>query len=222
MGDGAIITTNPVNAYVYADTMTYAISLYTVNSFGCNSDTLTKLFTVYPNPHVNAGPDRYILEGGSIVLSTVLYGNDMTYLWTTVLPTVNGTTYMVDNTVANPRILRPLTDVTYKLTVTARGGCTMSDLVYVKLLRFPVIPNTFTPNNDGINDTWKIDYLNTYPDNRVQVFTRGGQKVFESRGYNTPWDGTLKGKPLPVDTYYYIIEPGSGRDPITGYVQILK
>ena len=112
--------------------------------------------------------------------------------------------------------------MTYRLTVTARGGCSLSDDVFVKLLKFPIIPNTFTPNNDGINDTWRIDYLNTYPNNVVQVFTRTGQLVFESRGYNTPWDGTIKGKPLPFDTYYYIIEPGNGRDPLTGYVTILK
>jgi len=112
--------------------------------------------------------------------------------------------------------------MTYTLTVTARGGCPTSDDVFVKLLKFPVIPNTFTPNGDNNHDKWVIDYLNTYPDNRVQVFTRTGQVVFESRGYNTPWDGTIKGKPLPFDTYYYIIEPGNGRDPITGYVTILR
>jgi gliding motility-associated-like protein len=120
------------------------------------------------------------------------------------------------------KVNKPLTDMTYRLTVTVRGGCSASDEVFVKLLKFPVIPNSFTPNNDGINDTWRIDYLNTYPNNRVQVFTRTGQQVFESRGYDKPWDGTLKGKPLPIDTYYYIIEPGNGRDPITGYVTILK
>ena len=222
LGDGGISTSNPVRNYLYADTITYFVTLYVVNINGCNSDTLSKPFTVYPNPKVNAGPDRFILEGGSIVLESVVTGNDLKYLWTTVLPTINGTTFMVDNTVAKPRIIKPLTDITYKLTVTARGGCQLSDLVFVKLLKFPTIPNTFTPNNDGINDTWRIDYLNTYPDNRVQVFTRTGQLVFESRGYNTPWDGTLKGKSLPVDTYYYIIEPGNGRDPITGYVTIIK
>ena len=101
-------------------------------------------------------------------------------------------------------------------------GCQLSDDVFVKLLKFPAIPNTFTPNGDGINDQWRIDYLNSYPDNRVQIFTRAGNLIFESRGYNTPWDGTFKGKPMPFDTYYYIIEPGNGRDPITGYVTIIK
>ena len=112
--------------------------------------------------------------------------------------------------------------MTYKLTVTARGGCARSDEMFVKLLKGPRIPNTFTPNNDGINDKWEIQYLNTYPKNRVQVFTKAGQLVFESYGYTSPWDGTYKGKPLPMDTYYYIIEPNNGRDPITGYVTIVK
>jgi gliding motility-associated-like protein len=215
LGDGSIRNTNTVT-YTYTDTITFNVKLYTINTpHGCNSDTITKQFTVYPYPHVNAGPDRNILEGGQITLESVTFANDPQYLWTPNL-------YLVNNKVARPVVNKPLTDMTYTLTVTARGGCTLSDDVFVKLLKFPVIPNTFTPNNDGKNDTWRIDYLNTYPNNRVQIFTRTGQLVFESRGYNTPWDGTLKGKPLPFDTYYYIIEPGNGRDPITGYVTIIK
>ncbi len=215
LGDGSgIYTTNPIN-YTYTTAKTYTITFYSVNSIGCNSDTITKSFTVHSYPVVDAGPDRYILEGGQITLQPVVTGNDLQYVWTP-------NQYLIDNKVANVKVNKPLTDMTYTLTVTARGGCAASDKMFVKLLKFPKIPNTFTPNNDGINDVWSIDYLNTYPDNRVQVFNRAGQLVFESRGYNTPWDGTIKGKPLPFDTYYYIIEPGNGRDPLTGYVTIVK
>ena len=129
---------------------------------------------------------------------------------------------MIDTKVATPTAANMLDDITYTLTVTARGGCTSSDKMFVKVLKFPKIPNTFTPNGDGINETWIIEYLDTYPNNRVQVFTRTGQLVFESRGYRTPWDGKVNGKPLPFDTYYYIVEPESGRKPITGYVTIIK
>ncbi len=214
MGDGNVVYTNPVN-YLFKDTITYTVTFFARNNFGCNTDTISKLFTVYPYPKVNAGPDRVILEGGSIQLDAIVSGNDLQFLWTPNL-------YLSDNKIQKPRVNKPLTDMTYRLTVTARGGCSLPDDVFVKLLKFPVIPNTFTPNNDGINDTWRIDYLNTYPQNRVQVFTRAGQLIFESRGYNQPWDGTIKGKTLPLDTYYYIIEPGNGREPITGYVTILK
>jgi gliding motility-associated-like protein len=64
--------------------------------------------------------------------------------------------------------------------------------------------------------------LESYPDCKVQVFNRYGQIVFESKGYTVPWDGTKKGQPLPFGTYYYIIEPGSGLKPVTGYVTIIK
>jgi gliding motility-associated-like protein len=214
MGDGTLKFINPV-PYTYADTITYNITMYSINTHGCNSDTITKPFTVYPYPHVSAGPDKFVLEGGSVELESTSFANDPKYNWTPDL-------YLTDAKIARPRVMNPKTDMTYRLTVTGRGGCAISDDVFVKLLKFPVIPNTFTPNGDGINDTWRIDFLNTYPENRVQIFTRTGKIVFESRGYNTPWDGTIKGKPLPFDTYYYIIEPGNGRDPITGYVTILK
>ena len=214
-GDGSSATGSPVVTHTYADTLTYNVSLYIVNSNGCYSDTMTKAFIVYPYPVVNAGPDRYVLEQGSIIIQATATGNDLLYLWT---PNI----YLNNNRIIMPRASKLLDDVTYTLSVTARGGCVAQDQVFVKLLRAPKIPNTFTPNNDGINDVWKIEYLDTYPDNRVQVFTRTGQLVFESRGYNKPWDGTLKGKTLPFDTYYYIIEPNNGREPITGYVTILK
>ncbi len=214
-GDGLTTSGSPVVSHIYADTLTYSASLYIINSHGCKSDTTTRSFTVYPYPRVDAGPDRYVLELGLITIQATASGNDLQFLWTPAL-------YLNNNRLLTPTAKNLQSDMTYTLSVTARGGCTASDDVFVKLLRAPKIPNTFTPNNDGINDVWKIEYLDTYPNNRVQVFTRTGQLVFESRGYSTPWNGTLNGKPLPFDTYYYIIEPNNGRTPITGYVTIVK
>ena len=214
-GDGTSDSSSGVVTHVYPDTVTYYASLYIINRNGCNSDTTTQPFTVYPFPVVNAGPDKLVLEYGSIVIQATATGNDLQYLWT---PNI----YLSDNKIITPKASNLLDDVTYILTVTARGGCVAQDAVFVKLLKAPKIPNTFTPNNDGINDVWAIQYLDTYPDNRVQVFTRSGQLIFESHGYSKPWDGTFKGKPLPFDTYYYVIEPNNGRGPITGYVTIIK
>lgn len=214
LGDGNT-QNSPTFSHTYFAADTFNVKLYITNSFGCNSDTISKPFPVYDYPSVNAGPDKYVLEGGIVVLTPTVTGQNLQYLWTPNL-------YMNDNTKENPKVIDPKTDITYTLTVTGIGGCPKSDQVFVKLLKFPRIPNTFTPNGDGINDTWKIEHLDSYPDNYVQVFTRTGQKVYESRGSKIEWDGMLKGKPLPVDTYYYIIEPGNGRDPITGYVTIMK
>ncbi len=217
MGDHTQYHTPVIKHAYLTDTVVYSISLYIVNSQGCNSDTVTKPVKIYPNPVVDAGPDRLVLQGGSVKMQPVVTGVDMQYLWTP-------NTYFINN---NNRTLAPRArdiqqDILYTLTVTARGGCTRQDQVFVKVLRPPKIPNTFTPNNDGINDKWVIQYLDDYPNSRVQVFTRAGQLVYECNGIYRPWNGTYGGKPLPFDTYYYIIEAGNGREPFTGYVTIIK
>jgi gliding motility-associated-like protein len=61
-----------------------------------------------------------------------------------------------------------------------------------------------------------------YPNSRIQVFSRSGQLVFQSVGYGTAWDGTWKGQPLPIGTYYYIIQPGLGLEVIRGSVSLIR
>ena len=206
---------NPVHLYGTANT--FMVSLHIINSQGCNSDTLVKPFTVHPYPVVDAGPDRVVLDGGTVILKPVVTGNGLQYSWSPPL-------YLSSLTSPAPSVINPLADITYTLKVTAAGGCAASDNVTVKLLKAPKIPNTFTPNGDGINERWLIKYLESYPDCRIQVFTRAGQLVYESKGYSdaTAWNGTMNGKTLPIDTYYYILEPGSGRKPITGFVTVVK
>lgn len=85
-----------------------------------------------------------------------------------------------------------------------------------------VIPNTFTPNGDGVNDTWNIQFLNAYLNCSVDIFTRYGQKVYSSIGYAIPWDGTLRGAALPAGTYYYIINLKNGLSPLSGFVALLR
>jgi gliding motility-associated-like protein len=85
------------------------------------------------------------------------------------------------------------------------------------------IPNAFSPNGDNINDKWVIPELNLYPNCKVNVYNRYGQPVFSaSNGYSMPWDGTYNGKPLPIATYYYVIELESGAPLLSGYVMILR
>jgi gliding motility-associated-like protein len=198
-------------------TVTSAETSYYITTNGSNCVTAHTSFklTVHAYPVANAGPDKIVLEGGSVALEATGNATDLAYTWTPP-------EYLTDNQVLRPRVISPKADITYRLTVTGPGGCQTNDQVFVKLLRIPPIPNTFSPNGDGKNDTWRINFLNDYPGSRIQVFTRSGKLVFSSKGYNIEWDGTLNGKPLPVDTYYYIIEIGSGRDPVTGYVTILK
>ncbi|MEL7148102.1 MAG: gliding motility-associated C-terminal domain-containing protein, partial [Bacteroidota bacterium] len=104
------------------------------------------------------------------------------------------------------------------------GGFT-EEVFVITLIANPdlelVIKTAFTPNGDNVNDTWIIDNITLHPGARVTIINREGNTVFESVGYNDPWDGTFEGKELPVDTYYYVIDLDGTRS-YKGFVMILK
>jgi gliding motility-associated-like protein len=170
---------------------------------------------VNPTPIANAGPDKVVLEGGVVTLTPdIINGIPVTYSWTPVLG-------LNDPNIAGA-VASPPDDITYTLTVTSDKGCSTSDQVFVKVLKKPSIPNIFSPNGDGVHDHWEIQYLNSYPGCTVDVYNRYGQLIFHSVGYGTPWDGTVNGKPVPVGTYYYIVDPKNGRGKMSGYVDVIR
>ncbi|MBW8683407.1 PKD domain-containing protein [Chitinophaga rhizophila] len=83
------------------------------------------------------------------------------------------------------------------------------------------IPNAFSPNGDGMNDSWNIDGLKARPQATTEIYNRWGQIVFTGIGY-TPWDGTRRGQPLPQGTYYYVIKTSADEKPYTGWVALLR
>ncbi len=113
----------------------------------------------------------------------------------------------------------------YSVTVTDANMCMVGDTVKVKSDRPQCleIPNAFSPNGDGVNDIWEIGKTELYPDMVVQIYNRWGELIFRSNpGYSNPWDGTYHGKTLPMDSYYYVIDPGNGAKPIKGNVTIVR
>ncbi|AYL95640.1 gliding motility-associated C-terminal domain-containing protein [Mucilaginibacter celer] len=85
-----------------------------------------------------------------------------------------------------------------------------------------LVYNTFTPNGDGNNDTWVIKNIENYPNCTVNVFNRWGAKVFSSVGYGQQWNGQLGSNPVPVGTYYYVINLSDGSPAKAGWVAILR
>mgnify|MGYP001113634044 FL=1 len=168
---------DPVIAGAGLHNITYT---YTATN-GC-IDSASQTIKVFPQPVANAGPDKSLLEGGSVIIDATASGDITSYLWTP-------NDHISNNTVLVPTV-SPVNDITYTLTVTSSDNCVTRDAVFVKVFKTPVIPNAFSPNGDGINDTWIIDYLNSYPGVTVQVFNRYGQAVYRSVGYSRPWDGT--------------------------------
>ena len=68
------------------------------------------------------------------------------------------------------------------------------------------IPNGFTPNDDGVNDTWDISNLNRYDDLKVEVYSRSGQMIFETDSFSKEWDGSYNGALVSPGVYYYLIK----------------
>ncbi|MDE3235986.1 MAG: PKD domain-containing protein, partial [Bacteroidota bacterium] len=140
----------------FTDSGSFAIHMYFYNGQGCVSDTAIQSVTVYPYPKLTLGNGLFVLEGGSVpVIPQYVYGTNLQYMWSPA-------TYLNSDTAMNP-VASPVDDITYTLKLTGIGGCSVSDNIFIKVLRSPVIPNAFSPNNDGINDTWKIRYLESYP-----------------------------------------------------------
>ena len=130
---------------------------------------------------------------------------------------------MSGNTIPDP-FASPSETTTYTVT-TVLNGCTYNDQVLVEVVRRIAPPNTFTPNGDGINDTWRIPGLDQYPAAEVLVYDRWGQRVYRSSGYDEPWDGTNNGARLPTATYYYHIRLNQlegNSPPYTGSITIVR
>ncbi len=203
-------------SYLYTSPGIYNVQLYVYSSEGCVSDTANKIINVWAYPVLNAGPDITMLEDGVRKITDITAtGAGLQFLWTPP-------TYLDNPTLKNPTIVKPKDDITYTVTVTGRGGCVSKDELFVRILKMPKPPNTFTPNGDGINDFWEIKYMNDYPGCVIEIYNTAGSLLFRSVGYSTPWDGKWKGQQLPAGTYYYVIDPKNGRGRQAGYVTILR
>ncbi len=180
---------------------------------GC-SDSKIQRITVFPLPVVDAGEDVVILSGGQATLRAQATGAGLTYKW---FPSEG----LDKDDVLKP-LASPKTSTLYTLLATSSDGCITSDVVNVIVAGLPQIPNTFTPNSDGVNDTWNIKYLDTYVNAKVTIFNRYGNEVFSSIGYPAPWDGRSNGKDVPMGVYYYVIDPRNGNEKISGSVTVIR
>lgn len=169
-----------------------------VKSGTCNTDTTASIgITVLLLPEAHAGNDTTISAGTQITLNGSGTGT----------PSWAGA-QRLDNPAAFHPVTSPLTSTLYVLDVTDSNGCVNSDSVMISVkpsVFNGMVSNLFTPNGDGINDSWYIEGIREFPNNEVFVFSVYGNPVFNQRSYSNDWQGTYDGKELPDGTYYYII-----------------
>lgn len=107
----------------------------------------------------------------------------------------------------------------FSVTITDGNGCqqVLSTIVFLNTSCNPKdveIPNIFTPNGDGLNDTFGAVIIDGLEDvELMEVWNRWGKLVFEGTGKAARWDGMVDGEPAPSDVYLYkIIVTCSGND----------
>ncbi len=151
---------------------------------------------------ITSHDDSCKTNNGSI--SVHISGSSKTYYYSWI----EGSTYFM---LKNNSTINYLPSGSYIITVTDEYSCSNKATVYVDehcdtIHPFELkIPNVFTPNNDGINDEFKIIYEGTIMNFYIEIFNRWGNKIFESTDLNFKWEGTN----YPDGVYFYLI---SARD----------
>lgn len=193
---------------------TTGYSVIVTNQFGC-TDTAGLVITVFQIPVADAGPDKQIMQGQQVQLTGSVNDTGNSYIW---IPAM----YIDDEHSLQP-FVNPPADMNYVLRIASGAGCGVStDTVFVKVFKGIFVPNAFSPNGDGVNDTWNIPALAAYAFFEVAVYNRWGQQVYHNRSALKPWDGNLNGKPLPAGVYNYFISFGNRESLIKGTVMIIR
>lgn len=203
----------------------YSIRLVVTTNHNCK-DTIEKQITLTPRPSAGFA---YSISSGINVGTTVNFVDTSSYSssWSW--------NFGVDNTVGsvlqNPSTIYYNNGV-YVVTQIVKDnyGCADTARVAIKINNVTneistLIPNAISPNGDGKNDVWKLDFLNLlYPNAEVEIYNRWGENIFSSKGYTEPWDGTYKGAKLPVGTYYYVLNLNdpSITEPFKGGILLIR
>ncbi len=194
------------------DTTTYQLLLR--DGAGCADSINIPLYVIKP-PLVDAGPNRTIMQGNSIALLGTISGQNSGFVWS---PTTN----MQQQNTLTP-LVSPLNTTTYSLTGYGLNGCAASqDTVQVRVFVSIAPPNSFSPNGDGVHDIWLVPGLETYPNATLSIFNRDGQILYQAKPYFEGWDGTYKGKQVPIGVYYYIINRGNGEALLSGSIYLIR
>lgn len=202
----------------------YNISLIATSNHNCK-DTLVKQITLAPRPI--AGFAYSLSSGvnvGTIVnfVDTSKYASNWSWTFGDGSPT---------NTTQNPNIIYYSNGIyIVKQVAYDAYGCSDTAKVVIKINNVTseistLIPNAISPNGDGKNDVWKLEFLNIlYPNAEVDIFNRWGENIYHSVGYANPWDGTYKSEKLPVGTYYYVLNlnDASIPEPFKGGILLIR
>lgn len=145
---------------------------------------------------LKAESDTTICEGETVMLTATKGFNN--YVWTPG--------YDISNPRSATIEVSPVKTTSYVVNADLFNGCTVADTVTVTTNYCPqqfFIPNAFTPNNDGINDSFKPVVTGVLKNYEFSIYNRYGEKIFQSTNLNKGWDGSYKNVLQPAGTYIW-------------------
>jgi gliding motility-associated-like protein len=201
----SIATPDAIQTLAYpTKTTLYILSFQTKPIYGCDfkGSSSVKL-VVQKIDKAFAGNDTIAVKGVPHVL---MGSGGLNYTWS------SPSGINISNPFSQKALVTLNDDAQFYLKVTDAIGCEGRDTIFVKVYNGPTyyVPNSFTPNGDGVNDIFRaipVGMANTY----FRIFNRNGQLMFETTQYLKGWDGTFNGKPQPNGTYVWIVS-GTNRD----------
>ncbi len=216
------------SSYTFWDEGCYDVTLITETPNGCPGImTMDSLICVLPSPNIDFSVSSNQISYGS---SEVMFINNST----------NAVDYFWDfgdgnnDSIYNPNAYEyELNDETFFI-VTLNGttdlGCTDSLQLEIFVNQNAIIfaPNTFTPDGDGLNDSWFPTISNGIDEDffGVQIYNRWGEMIFEAKDFYSAWDGTYQGNKVPIGTYTYRInykeKQTEQREVIVGHVSLVR
>jgi gliding motility-associated-like protein len=221
---GGFGTTNAKDtAIIFPSQGIYNITHVVTSNNGCKS-TISQSVNVTPVPKANF----LFVNNSSLSLVTNISFIDssrsaVTWNWdfgNTLLSNLQNpvTTYTANG------------NYTVTLNVTDQFGCSSTHTAVIRVSNVvseisQLIPNIISPNNDGKNDIWRLDFINVFfPSAEIEIYNRWGDQIYHSIGYSNAWDGSYKGAPLPVGAYFYIIKLNDPKDTniYKGTITLLK
>ncbi len=170
-------------------------TLVVKNDLGCSDTDEVQVF-LYDNPIIEAGDDQYMVKGGFTTLSA---SGGVSYTWT---PTEFITDPFATTTTAFPD------DTTlYYVTGIDANGCIGYDSMTVFVLEQTVVisPTAFTPNGDGLNDTWKPVLIGLGEITGFSIYNRWGDLIFEASDVSVGWDGRFRALEQEIGNYVVVV-----------------
>lgn len=188
---------NPTNI-CYGTPGTYNVILIVTNAYGSDTITLANAVTISSPSPIVAGTDQTVAIGNTVTLTVTGGAPGSTYVWTP-------TTGLGCPTCQSPDAT-PLVTTTYTVVVTEPNGCTSTDTVRLDVVEAYglFVPGAFSPNEDGHNDILYVRGAGVKELHFI-VYSRIGEKIFESTSLQDGWDGTFRGQPMNTGVFVYYV-----------------